>query len=125
MKKLFNSSSLLIGLILVFIGVLTNRKSINGSTEKATANALPDDNYTELWQVKKNSVHDGDTLRVIKGQQEKKIRFACIDAPEIAQQNGIQSRDYLRSLVDKGDGTVEIEKVGDSFEAWVMQSARF
>jgi hypothetical protein len=31
---------------------------------------------------------------------------------------GEEAKDYLRSLVDKGDGTIEIEKVGDSFEAW-------
>ena len=30
MKRLFNSSGLLIGLALVFVGVMTNRKAING-----------------------------------------------------------------------------------------------
>jgi hypothetical protein len=31
----------------------------------------------------------------------------------------------LRSLIDKGDGTIEIEKVGDSFEAWIMLKPDF
>lgn len=74
MKKFFNSSGVLIGLILVFVGVLTNRKSINSSTEKAIANVLFKDNYAEQWQVKPGSVHDGDTLRVVRGQEELKVR---------------------------------------------------
>ena len=53
----------------------------------------------ELWQVKEGSIYDGDTLRVIKGNEELKIRFCGIDAPEKAQTLGIESRDYLRSLV--------------------------
>jgi endonuclease YncB( thermonuclease family) len=119
MKKFFNSTcgqvlcGVLIGLILVFVGVLTNRKAINGSTEKAIANVLFKDNYAEQWrreasplgQVKPGSVHDGDTLRVVRGDEELKVRlcpkgyrFAYgIDAPEIKQPLGIESRDYLRS----------------------------
>lgn len=104
MKKLFNSSSLLVGLILVLIGVLANRKAINGSTEKAMsstsfaiANVLFKDNYAEQWQVKPGSIHDGDTLRVVRGNEELKIRLCGIDAPEIKQPLGIESRDYLRS----------------------------
>ena len=51
MKTLFNSSSLLIGLILVFAGVMANRKSINSVTEKAIANVLPDDNYADVSSI--------------------------------------------------------------------------
>ncbi len=116
MKKLFNSTcgqvlcGVLIGLILVFVGVLGNRKSISSSTEKAIANVLFKDNYAQQWQVKPNSVHDGDTLRVVRGQEELKVRlcpkgyrFAYgIDAPEIKQPLGIESRDYLRSVCPKG-----------------------
>lgn len=108
MKKFFNSSSVLIGLILVFIGVLANRKSISGSTEKAIANVLFKDNYAEQWQVKPGSIYDGDTLRVVRGNEELKIRFCGIDAPEKKQPLGIESRDYLRSLIDKGNGTIHV-----------------
>lgn len=31
------------------------------------------------------SVGDGDTLRIVEGEQRITIRVACIDAPEIAQ----------------------------------------
>ncbi|MBW4536539.1 MAG: hypothetical protein KME09_21635 [Pleurocapsa minor HA4230-MV1] len=102
MKKLFNSTcgqvlcGVLIGLILVLVGVLTNRKSISGSTEKAIANVLFKDNYAEQWQVKPGSIYDGDTLRVVRGQEELKVRLCGIDAPEIKQPLGIESRDYLR-----------------------------
>jgi len=98
MKRLLNSSGLLIGLILVFIGVLANRKTISSSTEKAIANVLFKDNHAEQWQVKPGSVHDGDTLRVVRGDEELKVRLCGIDAPEIRQPLGIESRDYLRSL---------------------------
>ena len=67
----------------------------------------------EVWQLKPGSIYDGDTLRVVRGNEEKKIRFCGIDAPEIKQPLGIKSRDYLRSLVEWGDGNlllVPIEK---------------
>jgi endonuclease YncB( thermonuclease family) len=52
------------------------------------------------------SVHDGDTLRVRRGTEEIKVRFCGIDAPELAQPLGVESRDYLRRLV--GDGVVRM-----------------
>ena len=67
----------------------------------------------EVWQLKPGSIYDGDTLRVVRGNEELKIRFCGIDAPEIKQPLGIKSRDYLRSLVEWGDGNlllVPIEK---------------
>ena len=108
MKKLLNSSSLLIGLILVFAAVLTNRKTINKSTEQAIASVLFKENYAEQWRVKPGSIYDGDTLRVVRGDEELKIRFCGIDAPEIKQPLGIESRDYLRSLIAKSDGTIHV-----------------
>jgi len=109
MKKLFNSSSLLVGLILVFIGVMANRKTINDTTQKAISKVLfSNDNDAEEWKVKPGSIYDGDTLRVIKGNEELKIRFCGIDAPEIKQPLGIESRDYLRSLIDQSNDTIYV-----------------
>lgn len=46
------------------------------------------------------SVYDGDTIRVRdKGGEELRIRFACIDSPEIDQPLGIEYRDTLRDLL--------------------------
>ena len=108
MKRLLNSSSLLIGLILVFIGVLGNRKTINNGIEKALSRVFFKDNYAQQWRVKPGSIYDGDTLRVVRGTEELKIRICGIDAPELKQPLGIESRDYLRSLIAQGDGTIHV-----------------
>lgn len=104
MKRLFNSSGLIIGLILVFIGVLGNRQTINNGIQKTISKVFLKDNYAEKWQVKPGSIYDGDTLRVVRGNEELKIRFCGIDAPEKKMPLGVESRDHLRSLVDIGNG---------------------
>ena len=63
---------------------------------------------SELWQVKKGSVYDGDTFRVVKGDRELKIRMCGIDAPEKKPKLGIESRDYLKSLLSKDNDRVSI-----------------
>jgi hypothetical protein len=55
---------------------------------------------------------------VSSNNQTQTIKLCGVSAGE-------EAKDIARSLVAQGDGTIEIEKVGDSFEAWVMQSARF
>lgn len=52
-------------------------------------------------------VHDGDTLRL---QDGRRIRLWGIDAPELKQAYGIQSRDYLRQVVGK---VVQLEPHGE------------
>lgn len=49
-----------------------------------------------LESVSLENCHDGDTCRTVSGER---IRFACIDAPELKQEFGTASRDYLRSLL--------------------------
>jgi len=44
------------------------------------------------------NVHDGDTITVKLGWQKVKVRLCGIDAPELSQPLGMQSRDHLRSL---------------------------
>lgn len=73
--------------------------------------ADPAANLSE-YEVVPNSVHDGDTLRVQSPNgQVLKIRFACIDAPELKQELGKESRNYLRSLINKANGKVKIQIV--------------
>ncbi|NJR70037.1 MAG: hypothetical protein HC771_16360 [Synechococcales cyanobacterium CRU_2_2] len=55
------------------------------------------------------SIHDGDTLRIRQGEKVTKLRFCGIDAPELAQPLGVESRDYLRRLL--GDGAVRVVTV--------------
>lgn len=67
------------------------------------------ENFTEYELV---SVHDGDTLRVRSPKGEVlKIRFACIDAPELKQPLGEESRNYLRSIVAKGNNKVKLQPI--------------
>lgn len=64
------------------------------------------------YEVVPKSVHDGDTLRVRSPKGEVlKIRFACIDAPELKQPLGQESRDYLRSIVAKGGNKVKLQPI--------------
>lgn len=68
---------------------------------------------TEWWQLVPGSIYDGDTLRVARDGQELKVRLCGIDAPEMEQPGGVESRDHLRSLVAQGNdaiGVVPIEE---------------
>ena len=114
LKQLFNSSGLLIGLTLVLVAVMAKRETINGATSKAIAKIIfNDDNYAEEYTVKEGSIYDGDTLRLIGNNEELKVRLCGIDAPEKEMPLGIESRDYLRSLIAKGDGTVYLVRAGE------------
>lgn len=65
----------------------------------SNADTMPD---SELYYLVEGSVYDGDTLRVQRNGKELKIRLCGIDAPEKDQVMGIESRDHLRSLIDRG-----------------------
>lgn len=66
---------------------------------------------TRTCTVVRGSVHDGDTIRVDCDGKEQRIRFACVDAPEIKQENGIVSRDHLRSLLNRANNQVTINAI--------------
>ena len=54
------------------------------------------------------SVHDGDTVRITDTDGRRhKVRLAYIDAPEIGQAHGIESRDRLRRILS--DETVDVQ----------------
>jgi endonuclease YncB( thermonuclease family) len=57
------------------------------------------------------SVHDGDTIRVHQGNRIERIRFACIDAPELKQPLGKESRDFLKNLIARGGDRVTLNIV--------------
>ena len=68
------------------------------------------------------SIYDGDTFRVKCEGKEEKIRLCGIDAPEVKQPLGIESRDYLRSLVTKAGGKViVIEMDRDKYNRTVAE----
>lgn len=75
------------------------------SAPKSQVSGLP------TCDVKPGSVHDGDTIRVLCQRQEMRIRFSCIDAPELRQEQGKASRDYLRSLLNQAGNRVKVRAV--------------
>lgn len=102
MKNILNALPLLVAFLLIAYG--SNQSAFQSPSP--TASPVPEG---ELWQVKPGFVYDGDTLRVVRGKQELKLRLACIDAPEVKQDEGIGSRDYLRALLDRAGNRVKIE----------------
>ncbi|WP_229642288.1 thermonuclease family protein [Waterburya agarophytonicola] len=104
-KTLLNAAVLFIGL------GLAAYSQLNKGSQSEQVTVVPQSAETrefERWQLKEGSIYDGDTLRVVRGDEELKIRFCGIDAPERDQEFGIESRDYLRSLVDMGNGELMI-----------------
>ena len=98
MMNLLNKLPLIIGLILIWLYFQHNNNKVNYQVQQ------------QVYQVKEGSIFDGDTLRVLASDNEElKIRFSCIDAPEKNMKYGIQSRDYLRSLLAKNGNKVTLD----------------
>ncbi len=123
MKRLFNRVPLVIGLILISYPYLSDKISFLPQLSLKLPQASLD---ATAWRVKPGSIYDGDTLRLIGNERELKIRLCGIDAPELAQPLGIESRDYLRSLIDKGDGTIYVQPIEEDrygrtvAELWIL-----
>lgn len=92
--------------LLIGLGVAVYSQFDKNSQRSNEPAAVEPRQELEKWQLK--SIHDGDTLRVTRENEELKIRLCGIDAPEIKQPLGIEARDYLRSLVELGDGELLI-----------------
>ena len=69
----------------------------------------PGKGFVPTWEVL--NVHDGDIIRVRQGQLVERVRFACIDAPELAQPLGKESRDFLKSLIAQNRDRVTLKIV--------------
>lgn len=54
------------------------------------------------------SVHDGDTITLLKDSKEYKIRFNGIDAPELSQDFGKEAQEYLSDRILNQDVDVKI-----------------
>ncbi len=102
-----------VGSVLGAIGIMIWNDS-KGNTENLIYKKVvgtTDTNNFDTCDVVPGSVHDGDTIRVNCSGDVKKIRFACIDAPELAQPMGTESRDYLRSLLSETGDKVKIQPI--------------
>lgn len=68
------------------------------------------------------SIGDGDTIRVLQGQQRITIRLACIDAPEMAQApDGANARSYLQSRLRLGSSVTLRPQTMDRFGRTVAE----
>ena len=65
----------------------------------------------QKWQFVSGSITDGKSLKVARGKEEYSLKLCGIDSPTPTQPLGIEARDYLKSLVDKGDGTVFVTPI--------------
>ena len=66
--------------------------------------------HSELVSGYVFSVHDGDTITLQTETATKKIRLAGIDAPELKQPYGFESRDALRQDILSQQVTVDTNK---------------
>lgn len=67
--------------------------------------------YAEEFEGKVISVMDGDTVRVLVGSKQVKVRLFGIDAPESKQAFGKQSEKELKSLVWKKEVKVVVKDI--------------
>lgn len=72
--------------------------------------AVPGQASAEFFTGTVSLVYDGDTITLQAEFTIKKIRLAGIDAPELNQPNGIESRDALRQDILNQQVTVDATK---------------
>lgn len=105
---MMNNTFILIALVLATNLIVGCQNKTNEKIESISTKFLFDDNNVEKWTVYQGDIDDGDTIRAFKHNQELNVRFCGIDAPELKQPLGIESKDYLGSLINRGNGTVYI-----------------
>jgi hypothetical protein len=59
-------------------------------------------------------VNSGSSFTVSRHNENKIINLCGVKA------NGGQAKNYLQSVIELGNGTVELEQVGDRYEAWIL-----
>jgi len=92
-----------------FTKIITISLLLCGCSTISNAKGIFTESDGQVWTVKK--APDGDTITAVNSLQTLKIRFCGIDAPEKSQPLGIESRNYLRSLLDKANRQIKIKKI--------------
>jgi endonuclease YncB( thermonuclease family) len=117
MQKFINTLPLLAIAALIWFHYFQQPKSDRPKLAKP-----PSQTESLRCEVVANSIYDGDTFRVRCSGREQKIRLCGIDAPEAKQPLGIESRNYLRSLIAKAKGQViVIEMHRDKYNRTVAE----
>lgn len=109
-----NGIALLVGLMLT-VCYQFDRHNQQSTKSNESIIAKRDFNQVfERWQVKEDSIYEGNKLTVQRGEEELKVRLCGIESPEIKQPLGIEARNYLQSLVNKSDGTIFVTPVEEN-----------
>jgi endonuclease YncB( thermonuclease family) len=93
----------------------------------------------QVYEARVTRVSDGDTVWVqpLTGGRYRKLRLDGLDAPEICQSGGLESRDALARRVlrqrvtvterrrdDYGRGLARLQHAGDDVGAWMVASGQ-
>jgi endonuclease YncB( thermonuclease family) len=94
----------------------------NRNAEVSSLPPRPSETNSERCEIVRNSVHDGDTFRAKCNGKELKIRLCGVDAPELKQPLGVESRDYLQALFMKAnDRAIVIKMDSDRYGRTVAE----
>jgi len=92
------------------IAIFPKIKSLSAAIVLLLLFGCPQNLAPNNYPVKR--VSDGDTLVASDSAgKDIKVRFACIDAPELKQPLGEESRNYLRSIINKGNNKVKLQPI--------------
>ncbi len=69
------------------------------------------------WRVVK--VISGERITLEREEKSKTIQLCGVSAP------GEEAKEYLKSSIQRGDGTVYLEKTGEMYEAWVILAPEY
>lgn len=69
------------------------------------------------WKISR--VDSGSSFTVARHNEQKNIHLCGVEA------TGIESQKYLQSVIHLGNGTVELEEVGDRYEAWISLAPNY
>lgn len=67
--------------------------------------------HAQLTQGRVVAVHDGDTLTLDAGGRRVSVRLADIDAPELAQRHGPESRNSLQQICMGKEAVINVQDI--------------
>lgn len=96
---------IIIFLIIAFFTILQDKLQKKDSSRNQGLSGATTGEFLKVM-----AVHDGDTLSILIGNREEKIRLIGIDAPELGQEPwGKKAKKKLQDIIRKTDKTVRIE----------------
>lgn len=88
--------------VALYSHVAEGQKRVNEPIETVMAKPNPEQKY-QAWQLR--SIDNSDRITVVRNGEEIEVSFCGISAPDEKKELGIEARNYMRSLINKGDGS--------------------